>query len=143
MQSEEHPHFCLSCAHPFSWDRGLKTDRTKTCQFRRSHKPASESATCSLLPREPSKLRQCEDLGTPLLFSNWGSDLKSNLAPPSWSSRPGSGLGGSPLAPKGQAQHSCHLPVPGGGKGHRRGGLGDRAEAPTLRVEKQWIGKKC
>lgn len=44
--------------------------------------PPGEHATCSLLPREPSKLRQSEDLGTPLLFSNWGSYLKSNLAPP-------------------------------------------------------------
>lgn len=91
----------------------------KTCQLRRSHQPNSEPATCSLLFREPSKLRQSEKLGTPLLFFNWGSDLKSNLAP---QGRTCSGLEKSAriwTLQKRQAKHSCHLQVPGVGKGHR------------------------
>lgn len=60
MQSAEHPHCRLSCAHPSSWDRGHKTDRaySKTCQLTRSHKPDSEPATCSPLFRQPGKLRR-------------------------------------------------------------------------------------
>lgn len=59
----------------------------KTCQFRRPQKPDGEPATCSLLFREPSKLRQSEELRTPLLCSNWEatssltSRLQAELAP--------------------------------------------------------------
>lgn len=37
-----------------------------------NYKPAGEPATCSLLFREPSKRRQSEELGTPLLFPKLG-----------------------------------------------------------------------